>query len=63
MQTELCGSPQKRGLYKYDSNNFEAYKNNPLDPNSITSNVLETIFADSTGIIWVGSLGNGLNQI
>ena len=50
----------KKGLYKYDSNSFVAYKNNPLDPNSIKSNLLETIFADSTGIIWVGSLGNGL---
>ncbi len=50
----------KKGLYKYDSNSFEAYKNNPLDPNSIKSNLLETIFADSTGMIWVGSLGNGL---
>jgi signal transduction histidine kinase/ligand-binding sensor domain-containing protein len=51
-----------QGLYKYDSNSFESFKTNQLDPNSITSNTLETIFADTTGMIWIGSLGNGLNR-
>ena len=51
----------KKGLYSYDGNQISPYKNNPLNPNSIASNFLESIYADSTGNIWIGSLGKGLD--
>ena len=52
----------KKGLYCYDGNHMTSYKNNPLNPNSIVSNSLESIFADSNGNIWIGSLGKGLDR-
>jgi ligand-binding sensor domain-containing protein/signal transduction histidine kinase len=52
----------KKGLYCYDGNHVTSYKNNPLNPNSIMSNLLESIYADSNGIIWIGSLGKGLDR-
>ncbi|HET6555802.1 MAG TPA: two-component regulator propeller domain-containing protein [Prolixibacteraceae bacterium] len=52
----------KKGLYRYDGNQLSSYKNNPLNPNSILSNFLETIYADFNGNIWIGSLGKGLDR-
>jgi len=52
----------KRGLYSYDGNKITSNKTNPLNPNSITSNLLESIFADTNGDIWIGSLGQGLDR-
>jgi ligand-binding sensor domain-containing protein/signal transduction histidine kinase len=51
----------KKGLYSYDGNNMTSYKNNPLNPNSIMSNLLESVYADTNGNIWIGSLGKGLD--
>jgi signal transduction histidine kinase/ligand-binding sensor domain-containing protein len=50
----------KKGLYSYDGNRITSYKNNPLNPNSLVSNLLESVFADTNGNIWVGCLGKGL---
>ena len=47
----------KTGLYSYDGNNYRSYRNDPLDPNSISSNFLIPLWADSDGTIWTGSLG------
>jgi ligand-binding sensor domain-containing protein/signal transduction histidine kinase len=51
----------KKGLYSYDGNQLSSFKNNPLNPNSLLSNFLETIYADTNGTIWLGSLGKGLD--
>ncbi|MGE5448148.1 MAG: two-component regulator propeller domain-containing protein, partial [Bacteroidales bacterium] len=51
----------KKGLYRYDGNQLSSFKNNPLNPNSLLSNFLETIFVDLDGTIWLGSLGKGLD--
>lgn len=45
----------KKGLYRYDGNQLSSYKNNPLNPNSIINNLLESIYADFNGNIWIGS--------
>src|SRR6188768_274978 len=47
----------KKGLYSYDGYHMTSYKNNPLNPNSLGSNNLESVFADPNGIIWIGGLG------
>jgi signal transduction histidine kinase/ligand-binding sensor domain-containing protein len=52
----------KKGLYNYDGKNVTSYKNNPLNPHSIMSNFLESVYADHDGTIWVGSLGKGLDH-
>ena len=52
----------KKGLYSYDGKNVTSYKNNPLNPYSIMSNFLESVYADYDGTIWVGSLGKGLDH-
>jgi len=52
----------KQGLYKYNGNQLISYQNNPFNPNSLTSNFLESIFADFDGHIWIGTLGSGLNR-
>ena len=51
----------KKGLYSYDGNHINSYKNNPLNPNSIISNLLESVYADTNGNIWIGCLGKGLD--
>ena len=52
----------KKGLYRYDGYNFVSYKNNPLNPNSLASNALESICLDSSGILWIGTFGSGLER-
>lgn len=52
----------KKGLYRYDGNQLTSFKNNPLNPNSLLSNALETIYIDPNGYIWLGSLGKGLDR-
>jgi len=39
---------------------FRNYKNLPDNPNSLSSNLVQAIFEDSDGIIWIGT-GTGLN--
>jgi ligand-binding sensor domain-containing protein/signal transduction histidine kinase len=51
----------RRGLYSYDGNQLSSFKNDPINPNSLTTNNLETLYIDSNGEIWIGSIGNGLD--
>jgi signal transduction histidine kinase/ligand-binding sensor domain-containing protein len=53
----------KKGLYRYDGYYMKSYKNNPLNTNSLVSNILESICTDPDGMIWVGSLGAGLDRL
>jgi signal transduction histidine kinase/ligand-binding sensor domain-containing protein len=53
----------KGGLLKYNGSRFTNYQNNPLNTNSISTNTLESVFADENGSIWIGTLGNGLNKL
>jgi ligand-binding sensor domain-containing protein len=50
-------------LVRWDrkTGDFIHYKNDPNDPNSLTSGRLNTIWEDSAGIIWVGT-NAGLNR-
>ena len=50
----------KNGLYRYNGYEMVHYKYDPLDSNSIPNNQLESLCIDTTGNIWVGSLGEGL---
>jgi signal transduction histidine kinase/ligand-binding sensor domain-containing protein len=52
----------KTGLYSYDGNRLILYESQPLNPNSLISNTTESIYVDKNGIIWVGTLGKGLDR-
>ncbi|HEX6891782.1 MAG TPA: two-component regulator propeller domain-containing protein [Chryseolinea sp.] len=44
------------GLYKYDGYSFTKYQYDPLDPNSLSQNLIYTIFEDKAGTIWTSSI-------
>ncbi len=41
---------------------FMHYKNDPSDPNSLSSNFVWSIYEDQTGVLWVGTR-EGLNKL
>jgi Predicted periplasmic ligand-binding sensor domain len=43
------------GLNRYDGYNFKIYRNQPLNTNSIGSNVIYSISEDAAGQLWVGT--------
>jgi signal transduction histidine kinase/ligand-binding sensor domain-containing protein len=49
-------------IYRYDGNRLKRFENDSLNPNSLGSNVIETIYADAKGFIWIGFGDNGLDQ-
>ena len=51
----------KKGLCRYDGYQIITYKHNPLDPNSLASDLLETVCVDSAGKVWIGT-GAGLDR-
>lgn len=44
-------------------NAFTSYRNDPLNPQSLSDNLVTAIFEDRSGIIWVGTGRGGLNKI
>lgn len=52
----------KKGLYRYDGYQMTYFRNNPLDPNSISTDQLESITIDANGILWIGTQGSGLER-
>ncbi len=52
----------KQGLHKYNGSQLTTFQHNPQNPNSICSSILESVYADSNGDIWIGSLGSGLDR-
>jgi ligand-binding sensor domain-containing protein len=53
----------KNGMYSYNGYQMTSYLHSVMSPNTIASNNLESIFADTNGILWIGSLGSGLDQL
>lgn len=52
----------QEGLNKYDGYSFTVYKHVPGDPYSLSHNFVWTLYADRTGIMWVGTGGGGLDR-
>ena len=50
------------GLNRYDGYRFTVYKNDPLDPGSLSNNFIKDIKEDAKGNIWVATLGGGLDR-
>ncbi|MCP4348174.1 MAG: response regulator [Desulfobacterales bacterium] len=51
------------GLRQYNpsTRQFSYYGHDPLDPNSLSNNIVEVIFEDRTGILWFGTDTNGIS--
>ena len=49
------------GLNRYDGTQFEIFRYNELNPNSISNNSITAIEEDKNGILWIGTT-NGLNS-
>ncbi|HET6768471.1 MAG TPA: two-component regulator propeller domain-containing protein, partial [Chitinophagaceae bacterium] len=52
----------KKGLFKYDGYQMTSYINDPDDSNSLSTNALEAICIDASGIIWIATFGQGLER-
>ncbi len=52
----------ENGLCRYDGYNFVYYKNEVNDANSLSYNHVFSLLEDNNGVIWVGTLGGGLNK-
>ena len=50
------------GLNRYDGYTFEVFRADPDDPHSITSGITQALHQDSTGLLWIGTLTDGLNR-
>ena len=49
------------GLCRFDGSSFKSFENEPFNDNSLSSNLLQTMFLDSGDILWIGTY-NGLNR-
>ena len=52
----------KKGLFRFDGYEMISYRHDPLDNNTIASDQLESIAIDHKGMIWIGTLGSGLDR-
>ena len=50
-------------LRRYDGYSYTLYYNDPLDPNSLAGNWMESLCADRKGFIWIGTSGHGLDRL
>jgi ligand-binding sensor domain-containing protein/serine phosphatase RsbU (regulator of sigma subunit) len=52
----------QEGLNRYDGYNFQVFKRDPDDSNSLSNNFIYSLCQDHNGIIWIGTSGGGLNS-
>jgi ligand-binding sensor domain-containing protein/class 3 adenylate cyclase len=57
----FCGQDE-HCLYRYDGNRMISFRHDDANPNSLGGTNLETVYADNTGMIWVGFGDIGLDQ-
>jgi PAS domain S-box-containing protein len=50
------------GLYRYDGYTLTAYRHDPNVPSSLSDNRVRALHLDRTGVLWVGTMGGGLNR-
>lgn len=49
------------GLCRYDGSGFKVYENKPFDENSISGDLIQTIYRDKDDVLWLGTY-SGLNR-
>ncbi|BHH83100.1 two-component regulator propeller domain-containing protein [Desulforhopalus sp. 52FAK] len=50
------------GLLRYDGYEFKEFIYNPDDINSLSSNLIYALLEDHNGMLWIGTVGGGLNK-
>ena len=53
---------QARCLYRYDGNRMISFRHDSLNINSLGGTNLETVYADDSGMIWIGFWHGGLDM-
>ena len=56
----LAGNGNKC-LYRYDGNRMISFRHDDANPNSLGGSVIQSVYADESGMIWIG-MGEGLDQ-
>ncbi len=51
-----------RCVVRYDGSFMTRYQNNPDDPNSLGGYYPECFYADSSGVVWIGFNGSGVDR-
>ncbi len=54
-------SPGELMLFDPVKKSYQYFRNDPLDPNSMSYNAVSSICLDRSGIIWIGTPGAGIN--
>ena len=52
----------REGLNRFDGRQFETFRNNPDDSNSISGNMIADILQDNEGILWIATVDGGLTR-
>src|SRR6187397_802770 len=52
----------EKGLIRYDGVNIKTYINDNRNPNSIAAKYAIRVYADKDNIVWVGTLGAGMER-
>jgi len=52
-----------KGLQRYDGKKLTGFTHNNDNPNSLVNNLAVAVSVDSSGIIWVGTLGFGVDRL
>jgi ligand-binding sensor domain-containing protein len=50
------------GLNRFAGYSFKVYRNNPNDPSSLRSNIIDCLYNDSNGNLWIGTYAGGLSR-
>jgi serine phosphatase RsbU (regulator of sigma subunit)/streptogramin lyase len=53
---------ERNEVFNFGGNIFTNYNYNSADSNSLSNDLIQSIFIDDDGIIWIGTFGGGLNR-
>ena len=51
------------GLYRYDGYNLKRYPHDPLDPESVSDDIVPMVYKDRTGFLWICTKAGGLDRL
>ncbi|MDZ7717366.1 MAG: two-component regulator propeller domain-containing protein [Balneolaceae bacterium] len=62
-QTEMFWLGTVAGLMRFDpsTKQYTYYRHDPFNPQSLSYNIISSLLIDSTGILWAGTSGLGIN--
>jgi two-component system sensor histidine kinase ChiS len=49
--------------FDHAAEQFSHYRHDPADPHSLSHDFVSSIYEDSSGVLWIGTLGGGLNKL